>query len=407
MSSFSPFPCPGCEAEDSEPLLTVARAPFSCGQLFATQEAAVQAGQCRLEITQCRSCGHIWNSAYDSAAAALYNQDYYSSFTASSQGRWHQDALSDDLNKVLGLAGKTVLEVGCGDGYFLKSLSSFGARSIGYEPSATFQVAQRQEGIEVYQEHFCFDAPPEAATQVDVVVMRHVLEHLAAPRKALESLRSGGAGPRFLFLEVPNVLQLMQDNLYFDFYNDHVQYFSSGSLERLCHSAGWLPKTVIASEAEFVRLVCVNVDTLDAGPPYPDNQVVPAESGGIESAAATFRRDFQTWRDGLAVLLTGYRGAGKRIAVWGAGARGVALLAGLDMPEGTYDYVVDSDSNKHGRHLPVICQSVSSPERLREDPVDCVLVTSYTYFDEIAAELQWFRTKGGKIIKVYPTPVVV
>ncbi len=71
-----------------------------------------------------------------------------------------------------------------------------------------------------------------------------------------------------------------------------------------------------------------------------------------------------------------------------------------------YEYVVDSDPNKHGKYLPLLRRPVFSPEQLRLKPVDCVLVTSYTYFDEILAQLDWFRASGGNVIRVYPTPEV-
>ena len=402
--------CPACGSAEMESLLEVPCAPISCGQLFSTRDAAIQAGQCRLEIVLCRQCDHIWNSAHDGTATDIYNDDYYSSFTASSQGRQYQETLARNLDQMVRLARKTVVEIGCGDGFFLQSLHSLGARAIGFEPSSTYGIAKIQTSAEIYQEQFSFESPPEIDSKVDVVVMRHVLEHLTSPRKALECLKSnfsGPMGPRFLFLEVPNVFQLLKEHLYFDFYNDHVHYFSYSSLTRLSNSAGWFPLAPMGGDAEFLRLVCVNPVTgakLDAG---PGESLFPSESEDIASAASRFREDFQQWREGLVKLLSNYRAAGSRMAVWGAGARGVALLSGLGLPGGTYEYIVDSDSNKHGKYLPVIHQHVSPPERIRQDPVDCVLVTSYTYFDEIVAQLDWFRSMGGKVIKVYPTPVVV
>ena len=415
MYSTAGSACPVCHQSDSEPLLTVPRAPVSCGQLFPTREAAVTAGQCKLGIDLCNYCHHIWNTTYDDGSSTIYNQDYYSSFTASAQGRGYQDSLAGDLDRVIGLAGKTVLEIGCGDGYFLKSVHSRGASAIGFEPSSTFHVANSQPGVEVHQDHFAFDALPELDSTVDVVVMRHILEHLPSPISALESLHpcaSDRSGPRFLFLEVPNVLQILKDNLYFDFYNDHVQYFSYDSLARLSRSAGWTPLTTIGGDLEFLRLVCVaSDDSTDRETGLGDTPVQEAqtsrENEDVILAAAKFRQEFHRWKGELADLLTGYRSDGKSVAVWGAGARGVALLSGIDLPGDTYQYIVDSDPNKHGKFLPVIHQPVSSPERLCQEPVDYILVTSYTYFDEISAQLEWFRSNGGKAIKIYPSPAVL
>lgn len=407
--------CPGCQANKLENLFTVANVPVSCGQLFPSAEAAVKAELCKLEITICPACGHIWNAAHQGTTDALYNDDYYSSFSASAQGREYQKDLAENLDQVVGLSGRTVLELGCGDGHFLKLLSSLGANAIGFEPSSTFQLAKNQSGIEVHQEHFDFQGRQELDPKVDVVVMRHVLEHLDSPLQALKSLRvntSRQTSPRFLFLEVPNVYQLLMDNLYFDFYNDHVQYFSHGSLGCLTKLAGWRPMAWIEGREEFLRLVCVDEnspeDTVNLPGSNLTNSVETPEAGeDIAASAADFGSNFLRWTDALAHIINDFRDGGGRVAVWGAGARGVALLSGLGLSPDNYSYIVDSDANKHARYFPSMQVPIFPPEHLREDPVDCVLVTSYTYFNEIFSQLEWFRAAGGRVIRAYPVPKIV
>ncbi len=402
--------CPVCSGSSWEHLFTVASAPVSCGQLFPSAEAAVQAGQCRLEVSICPTCGHVWNAAHRGNPDSLYNENYYASFTASSQARDYQMALARDLGRIVRVSGKTVLEIGCGDGFFLKSLGSLGARSIGFEPSSTFDVAVRQPGIKVYNEYFPFEGTQRVDFQVDIVVLRHVLEHLASPRKVLDSLKDACFSeppPQFLFLEVPNVFQLLKDNLYFDFYNDHINYFSYHSLERLLHAAGWVPIARIGKDDEFIRLVAGNSAYEPAPWLPPEEAGWPDTKDEVISAASMFRTNYQEWKAKLAAVLTAQREKGGRIAVWGAGSRGVALLSGLELDRGSFAYVVDSDSNKHGRYLPIVHLPIYPVEHLKIDPVDSVIVTSYTYFDEILSQLDWFQSAGGKVIKVYPMPKLV
>lgn len=402
--------CPGCRSTEVEPLLTVERAPTSCGQLFSTRAAAIHAGDCNLQVTLCGSCGHIWNTAHKDEPGLLYNEDYYSSFTASSQAREYQTLLAEELNRAVRVEGKTVLEIGCGDGFFLKSLNSLGARAIGFEPSSTFRIAEKQNGIEVFHEHFSFDGSEKVSSTVDIVVMRHVLEHFASPGAVLESLRTScfaQPGPEFIFLEVPNVFQLLTENLYFDFYNDHVQYFSYGSLTQMLGSVGWVPLARIGCDDEFLKLIFVNSNYLLQQSISTNENHHPEPKQSVISAAKRFRSNFDRWKTQLTEVVTVCREQGQHIAVWGAGSRGVALLSGSGLPGDFCDYVVDSDRHKHGKFLPMMHLPIYPPEQLRENPVDCVLVTSHTYFDEILTELGWFRSMGGKVIKVYPTPELV
>jgi hypothetical protein len=402
--------CPVCSAQQGEILLSVEHAPVSCGALFPSGNAAASADQCRLDITFCSACGHVWNAAHQTAPESLYGDDYYSSFTASSQAQEYQESLAKEVDRRVQVADKTVVEIGCGDGFFLETLSSMGATAIGFEPSSTFELADARPGIQVHHRYFSFDgASRDAVGKADIVAMRHVLEHLASPRGVLKSIREDAfdpPGPELLLLEVPNAAQLLMDSLYFDFYNDHVQYFSYGSLSLLARNTGWTPLVRLGCGGEFLRLLCVNDShqaepTPTADPPGLD----PKEA--MVSAAESFRTGFQEWKRRLTALVAQQTEGGGRIAVWGAGARGVSLLSGLGLPGDTYQYLVDADPHKRGKFVPLIPRPICPPEQLRTDPVDCILVTSYTYFEEILGQLDWFRSQGGKVIRVYPTPELV
>lgn len=82
-------------------------------------------------------------------------------------------------------------------------------------------------------------------------------------------------------------------------------------------------------------------------------------------------------------------------------------MSGLELDRESFAYVVDSDPNKHGKYLPIVHLPIYPVEQLKLDPVDSVIVTSYTYFDEILAQLGWFLSAGGKVIRVYPMPKLV
>ena len=410
MSKGVETACPACAGSATEGPLTVERAPVSCAQLFSTREAAIAAGQCRIEILLCASCGHLWNSAHEESSTSIYNEDYYSSFASSDQGRKYQQHLAGVLDRLIDLEGQSVVEIGCGDGFFLETLSKLGATAIGFEPSSTFEIALKQNGIQVFNEEFQFDGRGREIGPVDIVVMRHVLEHMATPVKILNSLRCRSfqvKAPKYLILEVPNALQLLKDNLYFDFYNDHVHYFSHSSICCLLESTGWVPMASIGSSDEFIRLICVNTAYPAESGPTNDVELPSQDPGPIKSNVQKFRENFATWKEDLTGIIAAQRKAGRSIAVWGAGARGTALLCGLGLDNDSLAYVVDSDSNKNGKYLPVIHLEVSSVDRLRRETPDCVLITSYTYFDEIMGQLEWYRSSGGKVIRVYPEPALI
>jgi len=400
--------CPGCGSSGAENLFAVEQAPRSCAKLFSSAESAGQSGNCRLDITLCPTCGHVWNDSFEEAPGDLYDDDYYSSFTKFAKARDSQEQMAKDLDELVSLSGKTVVEIGCGDGFFLGVLARLGAAGIGFEPSSTYELAREQPGVQVTNGFFGFSGSPSVDAPVDVVVMRHVLEHMESPAEVLRSLAGPafqGAPPEYLFIEVPNAYQLLRDDLYFDFYNDHVHYFSHSSLDRFVREAGWAPIARLASEEEFLVLVCRN-EMVAESQHMAETKVNPSTKSVVD-AAGSFRRNFKSWQKGLTGIINKEQEQGHRVAVWGAGARGVSLVAGIRLPDDTFAYIIDADPNKHGKFLPVSQMEICSARRLEDDPVDCVLVTSYTYFDDIVGQLAGFRSGGGKIIKVYPIPEII
>jgi hypothetical protein len=113
------------------------------------------------------------------------------------------------------LRGKRVLEVGADMGQFLDHLADLGAHTFHDEAAAT-PIAH----------------PKDDGGAYDLVVARHVLEHMAEPRVWLQSLRTES-----LFVEVPDwtVIDAHTDGLAFE----HTAYFSFASLQILLARTGF------------------------------------------------------------------------------------------------------------------------------------------------------------------------
>lgn len=388
--------------------MRVDRIPRSCQKLYRSREEAEAAGQAgSLDLRLCKGCGLVWNRAFrEEAGEPVFDADYYCSFASSEEGRRTQEMTAEQLHHRVDVRGKTVLEIGCGDGYFLSRLQQFGASCIGYEPSSTYQAAAARPGLTIFREPYDFEGSDDSRQEAEVVVMRHVLEHLPNPRQILRSLRhqrSRGGGARYLYVEVPNLTALLKQALYFDFYYDHVVYFSEAALRRLLALEGWSPMASLAGRDEFIGLLCC-----------AEEAALPSERGewpgdtrnqeDIVAASDRFREGFVRWQQDVLGMLEKINRQGQRTAVWGAGSRGVALLNWIGRSEGLIAYVVDSDPHKQGLFAPGIPGSIESPERLHTHPVEHVMVSSFTYFYEIAAGLRWFLRQGGHLIQPYPTP---
>jgi FlaA1/EpsC-like NDP-sugar epimerase len=98
------------------------------------------------------------------------------------------------------------------------------------------------------------------------------------------------------------------------------------------------------------------------------------------------------------------RAQGRRLAVWGAGGRCVALLALVQAQDLGIAYVVDSDPRKWGRFTPVTHLPVVGPEALQRDPVHDLVIAATAFQDEIVQQLAWFASAGGRLGVLQPEP---
>ena len=190
----------------------------------------------------------------------LYNDKYvYAPSEVSKKEKLFQDDLSIKLDEIIKLKGKKVLEIGCGDGYFLHRIKKFASECIGYDPSAACEKAKSYQSPIIKKKMFSID---DNSANTDLYIMRHVLEHLEYPIKFLEDINKISKNKKdstYLYIEVPNISFCIDNNMYFDFYYDHIFYFNKYSLCRILESTGWYPfKSVFSEKNEFLGLVSKN-----------------------------------------------------------------------------------------------------------------------------------------------------
>lgn len=401
------FHCQICQSDDLELILEIKNAPDSCQRLYRRLEDASREKAKHLKFVLCNQCFTIQNENYfgepSKSRKSHYDENYYCSFTQNStQAQKYQEQTASQINSILSLENKKVLEIGCGDGFFLECLSSFDCHSIGFEPSSTYHLAKKHPHLELYNDFFIPEKSQNRWNHIDLFILRHVLEHLQQPVKFLEMISSNNThrkSARYLFIEVPNLEALLEENLFFDFYYEHIFYFSMPGLLYLLSISGWtFFKKLTEEKSEFLGIIACN------SPGKIPISTIPTKlnDNNNRQKSMTFKQNFLNWNKKLGNMLSELCAQGKTIAVWGSGSRGVAMMTSLQFEQFKIQYVIDSDSNKHFLYIPGILSQISPPERLRQEPVDYLIISSYTYFDEILSSLTWFREHGGRFIKVYP-----
>ncbi len=322
----------------------------------------------------CPKCGDVCNQAFD-ASILTYDAAYENALDFSPSFREYLGALAADLTDRHDLHGRTVVEVGCGQGSFLAALCAEGEnRGYGFDPSYRADL-DLPATVEIVTELF---DPATATVRGDLYCARHVLEHIPEPLEFLRKLRPAVAeGDATLYIEVPAGEAVFGGDASFDLVYPHVSYFSAPALVGLLGRAGYAVDRVDRRFGGQYLSVEARANDETAAVPAAEIAAFVAEA---RHAAATLDRLLDEARARVDAAAS----TGRETALWGAGAKAVTFMALLDR---RVDAVVDINPRKLGSFLPGSGVAIEAPATLGARRPEFVFVLNPMYRDEIAGML--------------------
>lgn len=376
--------CPVCGDSRLLAVVELRQLPRHCNLLWPTRTAALAAPRGDLRLVWCRRCGHLFNRAFEPQTMS-YSQCYENSLHFSPHFRRYADELARSLAIRYALRGKTIVEIGCGQGEFLARLCELGeCFGLGFDPGYTPTRAGRAATSE--RLHIVADVYNHEHVDVAVALIccRHVLEHIADPYAFVAGTRrmEGGCVTP-VFFEVPNALFTLRDLGIWDLIYEHVSYFSPCSLRTLFTRCSFRISRL--HETYAGQFLCL--EALPARAASLCEEVVPDELEQVQAYVMDFadkyRRQVARWRGRLARLAHQRR----RVVAWGSGSKGVTFLNVLRAGN-PVEYIVDINPHKHGLFVAGSGQEIVAPTFLQHYRPEVVLVMNPIYRAEIARTLK-------------------
>lgn len=385
--------CPGCGSSRAEPFFQTPPLPVFCNQLWEQRNAAQNTRCAAIALTFCHQCGLIYNHNFQ-PQLLLYNQQYENALHYSPHFQQYAETLAQQLVERYDLHGKHIVEIGCGSGEFLAALCRLGNnRGSGYDPSYDAgRASQRDERVKILAELF---SPQSAPPDADLICCRHVLEHLADPLGFLSELRQAiGTRNVPIYFEVPSALYMLEEVGIWDVIYEHCNYFLPEAMSNLFRAAGFEPLDI--RTAFGGQYLC-----LEARPrPLSESELASERwmKPKVRDAIIGFRTGADAKLATYREQLERCRADRQHVVVWGAGSKGVTFLNWLGCSLHQIAYVVDLNPRKHGRFVGGTGQEIVSPEFLRHNRPQTVLVMNPNYQQEIAAHLDELGVEATLIV---------
>jgi hypothetical protein len=362
----------------------------------------------------CHRCFLVQLEEFESPQNIFHDYAYFSSYSES----WlrHAKAYTEKMIERFHLdAGSRVIEIASNDGYLLQYFIEQGVPSLGIEPAANVALAAEEKGVPTITEFFGSRLAERLAAEgkhADLLLGNNVLAHVPALNDFVAGLKILLGAQGVITMEFPHLLRLMQGNQFDTIYHEHFSYFSFLTVEEVFarHGLALFDVEELETHGGSLRIYARHFE--DEGKTITRRVQELKERESLAGARRLetylgFSSQVEETKRSLLSFLIEARREGKRVAAYGAPAKGNTLLNYCGIRTDFLDYTVDASPHKQGRFLPGTRIPIYHPDKLKETRPDYVLILPWNLREEIAAQGHYVREWGARFVVPIPQVEII
>src|SRR5258706_7788994 len=369
-----------------------------------------------LKVYTCHNCFLVQIDEYKKSGA-IFNNDY--AYFSSYSHTWLQHArdYTDMMIDRFGFDSTSqVIEVASNDGYLLQYFKEKAIPVLGIEPTANTAEVAVGKGIKTIIEFFGTELADRLANhwdvKADLLSGNNVLAHVPDIVDFVGGMKIILAGTGVITMEFPHLMQLIDNNQFDTIYHEHFSYLSFYTVKRIFESQGLEIFDVdeIPTHGGSLRIYAKHQE--DSQKPVSSNVIdlLKRETDkGVTTLAYynNFQEKALEVKLDLVSFLVEQKNAGKKVAAYGAAAKGNTLLNYSGIKNDLIEYVADANPHKQNKWLPASHIPVVNESYLKANEPDYVIILPWNLKSEIIQQLSYIRAWGGKFVIPIPQLEVI
>ena len=341
----------------------------------------------------------------------IFNPDYvyFSSYSTS----WlaHSKAYVDMMTNRFGYnADSQVVEIASNDGYLLQYFKEKNIPVLGIEPTAGTAAAAKEKGIDSWIEFFGVALAKKMQAQgkaADLLLGNNVLAHVPDINDFVQGLAIALKPNGVITMEFPHLMQLVQYNQFDTIYHEHFSYLSLLAVQQIFgkHGLTIFDAEEITTHGGSLRIFAKHSNnTTHSLTPAVAALLKKETDAGMNTLEYYhgFQEKVNTVKNNFLGFLIEAKKQGKKVAAYGAAAKGNTLLNYCGIKTDLINFVVDANPHKQNKFLPGSHIPVVAEQLIKDLKPDYIIIFPWNIKDEIMEQLSYVKTWGGQFVIAIP-----